>query len=79
MVAEATADNVTPVTPTRKLSSELRGLVCVVLRGANVGRKRMHCGRMNSGEAVVVGGDYHFGCTPPARDLFTGGAHFSPI
>ncbi len=27
------------------------------LRGANVGRRRMHCGRPNSGEAEVVGGN----------------------
>jgi len=37
------------------------------LRGANVGRRGMHGGWLNSGEAAVVGGDDLFGGFPPAR------------
>ena len=43
------------------------------LRGVNAGRRRMHCGRLNFGEAAVVGGDDFFGCSPPAEDPLTGG------
>ena len=38
------------------------------LRGANAGRRRMHFGRMYSGEADVVGVDDLFGSPPPAKD-----------
>ena len=37
------------------------------LRRANVGRRRLCCGRLNSGEAAVVGGDDLFGSFPPAN------------
>ena len=37
------------------------------LRGANVGRRRMRCGRLNSGEAAVVGGDRLFGMFSSGR------------
>ena len=43
------------------------------LRGTNVGRRRLHCGRRNSGEAAVVGGNRLFGCFPPARGWLPGG------
>ena len=43
------------------------------LRGANVGRRRMHGGWLNSGEAAVVGGDDLFGGFPPAGKPLTGG------
>ena len=42
-------------------------------RGANAGRRRLRGGRVNSGEAAVVGGDSFFGCAPPAEYPFTGG------
>lgn len=37
------------------------------LRRANVGRRRLCCGRLNSGEAAVVEGDDLFGFFPPAK------------
>ena len=39
----------------------------VLLRGANVRRRRMLGGRANSGEAAEVGGDRLFGCCPPVE------------
>ena len=43
------------------------------LRRENVRRRRGRGGRVNSGEAAVVGGDSFFGCAPPAEYPFTGG------
>ena len=43
------------------------------LRRENAGRRRLRGGRLNSGEAAVVGGDSFFGCAPPAEYPFTGG------
>ena len=48
----------------------------VQLRGANAGRRTLHSGRPNSGEAAAVGGDDLFGCYSPAsvksnRDTFS--------
>ena len=43
------------------------------LRGENVRRRRGRGGRVNSGEAAVVGGDNLLVSPPPAEHLFTGG------
>ena len=44
----------------------------VLLRRANVRRRRMLGGRANSGEAALVGGDVLSGCFPPAENHLTG-------
>ena len=43
------------------------------LRRANAGRRRMRGGWLYSCEAAVVGGNRHFGCSPPAEVWVTGG------
>ena len=42
-------------------------------RGANAGRRRGRGGRVNSGEAAVVGGDNFLVSSPPAEQPLTGG------
>ena len=58
--------------PTR--SAFIGGQSCAgaELRGGNASRRRMHCGRPNSGEAAVVGGDALVGGFPPAEGLLPG-------
>ena len=43
------------------------------LRRANAGRRRVRSGRLNSCEDAVVGGNRHFGSSPPAEVWVTGG------
>ena len=43
------------------------------LRGANAGRRREQCGRLNSCEAALVGGNRHLESSPPAEVWFTEG------
>lgn len=48
------------------------------LRGANAGRRRMHCGRPYSGEADVVGVMIFLKYYPPAENTLTRGK-ISPV
>ena len=64
----------------RPVSSDERGarrstavLQIAHLRRANAGRRRMFFGRLNFGEAVVVGGDDLCGCAPLAKVTLIGG------
>ncbi|MPM72139.1 hypothetical protein SDC9_119112 [bioreactor metagenome] len=43
------------------------------LRRENVRRRRLCCGRPNSGESAVVGGNNLFECFPPAEQPLAGG------
>ena len=47
------------------------------LRRADAGQRRMSCGCLNSCEDAVVGGNRHWGSSPPAEVWFTGGNHSS--
>ena len=56
MVAKATEDDISPATPTRASLSELRGLVCIVLRRVTVGRRRLRgaADEVNPEEIIIA-------------------------